>query len=286
MPGATPTGEGDTQAAALSDMRAAPLLSLRGIRKSFGAVQVLRGVDLDIYPGTVTALCGDNGAGKSVLIKTIAGLWSPSSGTITWEGREVRLHSPRDAGALGITTIYQDLSLCNNLDVVQNLFLGHEELRRGLLDEDRMEDTARGTLEDLSVTTIQSLRQKVASLSGGQRQSVAVARAVMSNARLVIMDEPTAALGVSQTGMVLELIRRLSATGVAVLMISHNLIDVFQVADHIAVMYLGRIVADGPTSAFDHTSVVADMTFGGEQGETRPPPLAPALAVQAAAAVN
>jgi ABC-type sugar transport system ATPase subunit len=245
------------------EAQAAPLLSLRDIHKTFGAVKVLHGVDLDIYPGTVTALCGDNGAGKSVLIKTIAGLWHQTSGTILWEGRELHLRNPHEAEGLGITTIYQDLSLCNNLDVVQNLFLGHEELHHGILEEDKMEGVARRTLADLSVTTIQSVRQHVGSLSGGQRQSVAVARAVRGNAKLVIMDEPTAALGVTQTRVVLELIEHLSSTGVAVLMVSHNLNDVFHVADRIAVMYLGRIVADGPASAFDLQSVVADMTFGG-----------------------
>jgi D-xylose transport system ATP-binding protein len=279
MPGTAPTTDIDTQVP--------PILSLRGIFKSFGAVQVLRGVDLDVYPGTVTALCGDNGAGKSVLIKTVAGLWSPTAGTITWEGREVHLHGPRDAEALGITTIYQDLSLCDNLDVVQNLFLGHEALRRWVLDEDKMERIAQRTLDDLSVTTSQSVRQKIASLSGGQRQSVAVARAVMADARLVIMDEPTAALGVTQTRLVLDLIKRIAATGVAVLMISHNLNDVFQVADRIAVMYLGRIVASGPAIDFDHTTVVADMTFGGAQGSTEPAAVAkPAAANEAAQAAG
>lgn len=258
---------------ALSDdrsMQVAPLLSLRKIRKTFGAVKVLHGVDLDIYPGTVTALCGDNGAGKSVLIKTIAGLWHPTSGTILWEGREIHVRSPAEAEGLGITTIYQDLSLCNNLDVVQNLFLGHEELRHGLLDEDKMESFTHRTLADLSVTTINSVRQRVGSLSGGQRQSVAVARAIRGNAKLVIMDEPTAALGVTQTRVVLELIEHLSSTGVAVLMVSHNLNDVFQVADHIAVMYLGRIVSDGPARDFDLTRVVSDMTFGGLERPAQP----------------
>ncbi len=271
MPGTTLTNDRDAQVA--------PLLSLRDLHKKFGAVSVLHGVDLDIYPGTVTALCGDNGAGKSVLIKTIAGLWQPNSGTIVWEGREIHLRSPHEAEALGITTIYQDLSLCNNLDVVQNLFLGHEELRHGILDEDKMENFAHNTLADLSVTTINSVRQHVGSLSGGQRQSVAVARAVRGNAKLVIMDEPTAALGITQTHVVLELIERLSSTGVAVLMVSHNLNDVFQVADRIAVMYLGRIVANGPASEFDLTRVVSDMTFGG----TEPPAELPSATEEATA---
>ena len=182
----------------------APLLALRGLTKRFGPVQALTRIDFDVPPGQVTALAGDNGAGKSVTIKTIAGLWQPDEGQILWEGKPVHFHGPRDAEALGITTIYQDLALCDNLDIVQNMFLGHELLRRGLLDEAAMEITARETLDELHVTTIRSIRQPVASLSGGQRQSVAVAKAVMSKAKLVIMDEPTAALGVAQTRQVLE----------------------------------------------------------------------------------
>ncbi len=178
------------------------------------------------------------------------------------EGQPVHLHGPRDAEALGITTIYQDLALCENLDIVQNMFLGHEPLRHGLLDEGTMELTARKTLADLSVTTIRSIRQPVASLSGGQRQSVAVAKAVMSQAKLVILDEPTAALGVAQTRMVLSLIKRLTSQGVAVLVISHNLNDVFAVADRIVILYLGRMVAQGPASEFDPTMVVDYMTTG------------------------
>jgi len=211
----------------------------------------------------VTALAGDNGAGKSVLIKTVAGLWQPDSGEILWEGRPVRLHHPKDAEALGITTIYQDLALCDNLDIVQNMFLGHEPLRHHLtLDEAGMEQATRKTLDDLSVTTVSSIRQPVLSLSGGQRQSVAVARAVMARAKLVIMDEPTAALGVSQTRMVLDLIGRLAEHGVAVILISHNLNDVFTVADRIAILYLGRLVAVGPAAEFDRQSVVEYMTTG------------------------
>ena len=248
----------------------APLLSIRGLSKSFGAVHALTKVDLDIPAGKVTGLAGDNGAGKSVLIKTIAGLWQPDEGQISWEGRRVHLGGPRDAEALGITTIYQDLALCDNLDIVQNMFLGHERLRRALLDEGSMEKTARATLESLHVTTVRSVRQKVASLSGGQRQSVAVAKAVMKQSKLVIMDEPTAALGVSQTAMVLELIARLAAQGMAVVVISHNLNDVFQVADRIAVLYLGRMVAVGPKEGFDRTSVVEYMTTGMSERDPRP----------------
>jgi ABC-type sugar transport system ATPase subunit len=239
-----------------------PLLSLRGITKTFGPVKALTSVDLDVPPAQVTALVGDNGAGKSSLIKTVSGLWAPDDGEILWEGRPVRLHGPRDAEALGITTIYQDLALADNLDIVQNMFLGHEPLRHRMLDEAKMELAARETLEGLSVTTVRSIRQPVASLSGGQRQSVAVAKAVMSQAKLVIMDEPTAALGVSQTTMVLELIKRLSGRGVAVLLISHNLNDVFEVADRIAVLYLGRLAVSAPASDFDRQSVVEYMTTG------------------------
>ena len=180
------------------------LLELREVTKTFGPVRALTDVDLQIPAGKVTALIGDNGAGKSSLIKTVSGLWGPDGGEILWEGRRVHLHGPRDAEALGITTIYQDLALCDNLDIVQNMFLGHEPLRHRMLDEPTMEIAARNTLKELSVTTVRSIRQPVASLSGGQRQSVAVAKAVMSQAKLVIMDEPTAALGVVQTEMVLE----------------------------------------------------------------------------------
>jgi ABC-type sugar transport system ATPase subunit len=242
-----------------------PLLRLAGVSKNFGPVQALKDVRLDVPAGKVTALAGDNGAGKSVLIKTIAGLWPPDGGRIEWEGRTVHFHGPRDAEDLGITTIYQDLALCDNLDIVQNMFLGHEPLHHGVLDEARMELAALSTLKDLAVTTVRSVRQPVASLSGGQRQSVAVAKAVLAKAKLVIMDEPTAALGVSQTRMVLDLISRLSSQGIAVIVISHNLNDVFSVADRIAVLYLGRLAAVGPAGDFDRTSVVDFMTSGASE---------------------
>jgi ABC-type sugar transport system ATPase subunit len=238
------------------------LLELRGITKRFGPVQALTRINLEVPPGQVTALAGDNGAGKSVTIKTIAGLWPPDEGEILWEGKPVRFHGPRDAEAAGITTIYQDLALADNLDIVQNMFLGHEPLQRGLLDEAKMELTAKDTLKELSVRTIRSIRQPVASLSGGQRQSVAVAKAVMAKAKLVIMDEPTAALGVSQTRTVLELIKRLASQGVAVMVVSHNLNDVFAVADRIVILYLGNQVAQAPASEFDPSSVVDYMTTG------------------------
>jgi ABC-type sugar transport system ATPase subunit len=252
----------DGPATATASQNGGPLLSLKQVTKTFGPVRALTSVDLDVPPGQVTALVGDNGAGKSSLIKTVSGLWAPDGGEIIWEGSPVHLHGPRDAEALGITTIYQDLALCDNLDIVQNMFLGHEPLRRRVLDEASMEIKARETLKSLNVTTVRSIRQPVASLSGGQRQSVAVAKAVMSNAKLVIMDEPTAALGVAQTEMVLNLIKTLSDRGVAVLVISHNLNDVFEVSDRIAVLYLGRLVTSAPASEFDRQSVVEYMTTG------------------------
>lgn len=239
-----------------------PLLSLRGITKSFGAVQALRHVDLDIPVGQVTALVGDNGAGKSTLIKTISGIWAPTSGTISWKGKEVHVHTPRDASDLGIATVYQDLALCDNLDIVQNMYLGRESTKGGILDEIEMEIATRKTLADLAVTTVKSVRQLVGSLSGGQRQSVAVARAVMRESELVILDEPTAALGVSQTAQVLELIKTLKSHGLGVIVISHNLSDVFEVADRLAVMYLGTLVNNGPIENYDTASAVELITTG------------------------
>ena len=239
------------------------LLSLRDIDKNFGPVQALTGVNLDVPAAQVTALLGDNGAGKSVLVKTISGIHAPDGGQIFWEGRPVHFRTPKDATAVGINTVFQDLALCDNLDIVQNMFLGRERRQLGLfLAEDEMEKAAAATLAGLSVTTVRSIRQPVASLSGGQRQSVAVARAVMWNSKLVIMDEPTAALGVAQTRMVLDLIRRLADKGLAVLVISHNLNDVFEVADRLAVLHLGRMAAQGEATDFDRQSVVDLMTTG------------------------
>ena len=217
-----------------------PLLRLVGVGKNFGPVRALTDINLDVPIGQVTALVGDNGAGKSTLIKTIAGIWTQDHGEILWEGKPVRLHSPKDAADLGIATVYQDLALADNLDIVQNMFLGREPVRHWVLDETRMEKEAKRTLADLSVVTVRSVRQPVGSLSGGQRQAVAVARAVLREARLVILDEPTAALGVTQTRVVLDLIRRLRDQGIAVLVISHNLNDVQAVADRVAVLRLGR----------------------------------------------
>jgi D-xylose transport system ATP-binding protein len=239
-----------------------PILQLRHVGKHFGPVQALTDINLDIPSGQVTALVGDNGAGKSTLIKCIAGISPPSEGQILWQGRPVQMHGPKDATQLGIATVYQDLALADNLDIVQNMLLGHELLRHGLLDEISMEKAARQTLTDLHVTTVRSVRQVVGSLSGGQRQAVAVAKAVMQEAKLVLFDEPTAALGVSQTEQVLGLIARLASSGVAVLVISHNLNDVFQVADRVAVLYLGRLVAVGPAEDFDRQSTVDLMTTG------------------------
>ncbi|HEX4834090.1 MAG TPA: ATP-binding cassette domain-containing protein [Trebonia sp.] len=238
------------------------LLRLRGVGKAFGPVHALSGIDLDVPEGQVTALVGDNGAGKSTLIKTVAGIWEPTEGEITWRGKPVHFRSPKDATDVGIATVYQDLALADNLDIVQNMLLGHEALKFGMLDEISMEKTARKTLSDMRVTTVRNIRQPVGSLSGGQRQAVAVAKAVMLDAKLVVMDEPTAALGVSQTEMVLNIIKNLAERGISVLVISHNLTDVFQVADRLAVLYLGRLVSSGPISNYDTSSAVHWMTTG------------------------
>jgi D-xylose transport system ATP-binding protein len=245
-----------------------PLLSLRGVDKSFGAVHVLRGVNLDVYPGQVTALVGDNGAGKSTLIKGIAGIHSFDAGEFLFEGQHVEVHDPKAANALGIEVVYQDLALCDNLDVVHNMFLGREEKKRVTLDEDDMEARARKTLDGLSVRTLKSVRQPVASLSGGQRQTVAIARAVLWNSKLVILDEPTAALGVAQTEQVLNLVRRLADNGLGVILISHNMNDVKQVADNIAALYLGQMAAQVKSSQVTHGQVVELITSGrsGELG--------------------
>jgi ABC-type sugar transport system ATPase subunit len=235
---------------------------LEGIGKRFGAVQALSNVNLDIPAGKVTALAGDNGAGKSCLIKCISGIYSPDGGQMWWAGERVDIHTPRAAAALGIETVYQDLALCDNLDIVQNMFLGRERVRRKSLDEESMERAAKETLSSLAVTTVRSIRQPVASLSGGQRQSVAIAKAVLWNSKLVIMDEPTAALGVAQTAMVLDLVRKLAERGLAVLLVSHNMIDVFEVADRIAVLHLGKMAAVRPIGEVDTQIVVELMTTG------------------------
>lgn len=242
--------------------RGQTLLELRGVQKNFGPVRALSGVDLTVPAGMVTALCGDNGAGKSSLIKIVSGIYTADAGEIYWRGRLVHIRSPKEASALGIATVYQDLALADNLDIVQNMFLGRERTRFGALDEPPMEVAASQTLADLHVTTVQSIRQPVASLSGGQRQSVAVARAVLWNSQLMVLDEPTAALGVAQTEMVLGLVRRLADQGFGVIIVSHNLIDIFEVADRIAVLRLGRMVAEALASELDRQSVVELMTTG------------------------
>jgi D-xylose transport system ATP-binding protein len=236
------------------------LIELRDIRKSFGPVEVLKGVDMEVHPGKVSALVGDNGAGKSTLIKGLAGVQSYDSGDVLFDGQPAVLSSPHDAAALGIEVVYQDLALCENLDIVQNMFLGREEKHHRMLNGPQMERHAAETLGSLSVRTIKSVRQKVSSLSGGQRQTVAIARSVLQKARLVILDEPTAALGVAQTEQVLQLVRRLADSGVGVLIISHNLADVFAVADSIHVLYLGQMVAHLDAKQTDRDDVVGYIT--------------------------
>ncbi len=239
-----------------------PLLQLRNITKSFGSVQALTDVDFEVNEGEIMALVGDNGAGKSTLIKCIAGTHSADSGQILFEGREVHIHGPKDAADLGIEVVYQDLALCDNLDVVQNMYLGREVNRLQVLNEAPMEQHTQETLASLAVTTISSVRQPVATLSGGQRQSVAVARAVMWNSKLVILDEPTAALGVAQTEQVLALVRRLGEQGLGVILISHNLHDVFETADRITVLRLGRDVGIFDRRQTTQQEVVAAITAG------------------------
>jgi D-xylose transport system ATP-binding protein len=240
-----------------------PLLELRGISKRFGAVQALTDAQFDVSAGEVVALVGDNGAGKSTLIKIISGIYRADSGVIRWQGRDVAIATPNDSAALGIATVYQDLALCDNLDVVANLFLGHELATPGgplgVMDEVTMERRAVEVLRRLSVK-IPSVRIPIASLSGGQRQSVAVARSVMRDNKVVLLDEPTAALGVAQTREVLELIRQLRGQGLGVVLISHNLVDVFEVADRITVLRLGRWVGTYDAARVGREQLVGFMT--------------------------
>ena len=239
-----------------------PLLRLSGVDKHFGPVQVLHGVDLEIWPGQVTALVGDNGAGKSTMVKSVAGIYQIDGGEYWFDGKRVTVGGPKDAAALGIEIVYQDLALCDNLDIVQNMFLGRERRNGVVLDESTMESMARETLAGLSVRTVKSVRQLVASLSGGQRQTVAIAKAVLWNSRVVLLDEPTAALGVAQTRQVLDLVRRLADNGLGVLLISHNMNDVFEVADRVTAMYLGRTVADIAVKDTTRGQVVELITSG------------------------
>jgi D-xylose transport system ATP-binding protein len=249
-----------------------PLLELIGINKSFGPVHVLHDVDFTVRAGEVTALVGDNGAGKSTLIKCVAGIYPKDSGRVVFRGEDVTIHNPRDAADLGIEVVYQDLALADNLDVVQNMFLGRERGGAWLMDEGSMEKAARETLASLSVRTVKSVRTLVKSLSGGQRQTVAIAKAVLWDSKVVLLDEPTAALGVAQTRQVLDLVRRLAEQGLGVVLISHNMADVFEVADRISTLYLGRLVADLPAKEVTHSQVVELITAGrsGDLGLARP----------------
>jgi D-xylose transport system ATP-binding protein len=237
-----------------------PVIELSGVKKSFGPVEVLKGIDFKAYAGRVTALVGDNGAGKSTLIKGLSGVQPYDEGVVKFNGEEVHLHTARQSSAIGIEVVYQDLALCENLDIVQNMFLGREEMSQLTLNEADMELQATKALQSLSVRTVKSVRQKVSSLSGGQRQTVAIARTVLREAKMVILDEPTAALGVAQTEQVLNLVRRLADAGLAVIIISHNLSDVFKVCDDISVLYLGRMVASLKTSETNHADVISYIT--------------------------
>ena len=243
-------------------MAEAPILECRGVSKAFGAVQALYDVDFEVRPGEVMALVGDNGAGKSSLIKGIAGIYPFDRGQVRYEGDDVDIRGPAEAAGLGIEIVYQDLALADNLDVVANMFLGRERKTGIILDEAHMEEDAQATLDSLSVTTLQSVRQVVAGLSGGQRQAVAVAKAVMWESKVVILDEPTAALGVAQTRQVLDLTRRLADRGLAVVIISHNLHDIFEVSDRISVLRLGQMVNLFTTAETDQQEVVHAITAG------------------------
>ena len=241
----------------------APTLELRGVSKQFGSVQALQEVDFEVRDGEVMALVGDNGAGKSTLIKCVAGIYSIDGGETLFDGQPVTIHGPKDAAKLGIEVVYQDLALCDNLDVVQNMYLGREERNWFFrLREAPMEQRTAETLRSLAVTTIRSVRQPVATLSGGQRQSVAVSRAVMWNNRVVFLDEPTAALGVAQTRQVLDLVKRLAEQGLAVVLVSHNLVDVFEVASRITVLRLGRNVGVYEKGKTNQQEIVEAITFG------------------------
>jgi D-xylose transport system ATP-binding protein len=245
---------------------AQPVLQLKKVDKHFGAVHVLKGVDFEAYPGEVTALVGDNGAGKSTLVKSVAGIHAFDAGEYLFEGRPVHVESPKQANALGIEVVYQDLALCDNLDVVANMYLGREIISKGVIDEIAMERSATETLKGLSVRTLKSVRAPVSALSGGQRQTVAIARSVLWNSKVVILDEPTAALGVAQTEQVLQLVRRLADKGLAVILISHNMNDVIRVADRVVALYLGRTAAQVKASDTS-TSQIVELITSGRSGD-------------------
>ncbi|MEW2619476.1 ATP-binding cassette domain-containing protein [Streptomyces sp. NPDC048106] len=247
---------------------ATPVLALRGVSKRFGAVQALTDVELEVHAGEVVALVGDNGAGKSTLVKTIAGVHPIDDGVIEWDGKPVSITKPQDAQGLGVATVYQDLALCDNLDVVGNLFLGRELLHYGAIDEVTMEKQARELLSTLSIR-IPSVRIPIASLSGGQRQVVAIARALIGDPKVVILDEPTAALGVEQTAQVLDLVERLRERGLGVILISHNMADVKAVADTVAVLRLGRNNGSFPVKSTSHEEIIAAITGATENAVTR-----------------
>ena len=250
------------------DVSATPVLALRGVSKRFGAVQALTDVELDVHAGEVVALVGDNGAGKSTLVKTIAGVHPIDEGVIEWDGRSVQINKPHDAQSLGIATVYQDLALCDNIDVVGNLYLGREIRRRGVLDEVEMERRSRELLQTLSIR-IPSVRIPIASLSGGQRQTVAIARSMLGEPKLVILDEPTAALGVEQTAQVLDLVERLRERGHAVILISHNMADVKAVADKVAVLRLGRNNGVFEVKSTSQEEIISAITGATENAVTR-----------------
>ncbi|MEU6812001.1 ATP-binding cassette domain-containing protein [Streptomyces sp. NPDC046831] len=247
---------------------ATPVLALRGVSKRFGAVQALTDVELEVHAGEVVALVGDNGAGKSTLVKTIAGVHPIDDGVIEWEGKPVTVNRPHDSQNLGIATVYQDLALCDNIDVVGNLFLGREIKRRGVLDEIEMERRSRELLDQLSIR-IPSVRIPIASLSGGQRQVVAIARSMLGEPKLVILDEPTAALGVEQTAQVLDLVERLRERGLAVILISHNMADVKAVADKVAVLRLGRNNGVFEVKTTSQEEIISAITGATDNAVTR-----------------
>ncbi|MER8029685.1 ATP-binding cassette domain-containing protein [Streptomyces bauhiniae] len=247
---------------------ATPVLALRGVSKRFGAVQALTDVTLEVHAGEVVALVGDNGAGKSTLVKTIAGVHPIDEGVIEWDGKSVQVNKPHDAQNLGIATVYQDLALCDNIDVVGNLYLGREVHRGGILDEVEMERRSRELLDQLSIR-IPSVRIPIASLSGGQRQVVAIARSMLGEPKLVILDEPTAALGVEQTAQVLDLVERLRERGHAVILISHNMADVKAVADKVAVLRLGRNNGVFEVKSTSQEEIISAITGASDNAVTR-----------------